>query len=435
MISVQNHLQQLSGNKYKKNKGLMFKPLFFYFFLLPFYFLSACSPKTVPVVKKNPEETVKNEPSKPTEKQVIKKDVKVVEKPDRIISLILPFELNTVNYKTATAVDLRKSEIAIDFYQGFKMGLDSIAQQNKSIDFKLQVFDSNDLHSSLSALSAKAAIKKSDLIVGPVFPNAIKAFSVLSKSMHKIMISPLAASDPSIFNNPYLINVNNALHQHAFKAASFIKSDLKPKKVIIIRSGQADEYKYAVPFKKGMDSLAKEFTFTEIGIKAIGYPNIYKYLNPIGLNVIVLPSTDRFFLLTLFKELEKLSSNFRIAVVGHPGWEKANFLDFNQMERLNTYLTSSYQIDYKANRTSDFVKAYRYKFSLEPSEYAFNAFDIAYYFGGLMNQSEDILSLLLKEEFDGIHNDFKFKKDIKFGYFNDSLMMLKFQNAQLINID
>lgn len=449
MISVRNHQQPLSGNKLKHSgtRGEKFKyfslPVFchplkpFQFLILAIFLLSACSPKTAPV-NKNPE-TGKTE-SKPVEKQEEKKEeikntAKPKEKPEMVISLILPFELKSIDYKTATQTDLRKAEIAIDFYQGFKFGLDSAIKSSNAVNFKLQVYDSNDNPASLSILASKEAIKNSDLIVGPVFPNGIKAFSTYSQNMKKYLVSPLAASDPETFNNPYLITINNFIDLHAYKAVDFIKKELKPKKVIMVRSGQADEYKYAVPFKKGLDSLGKGLNFSEIGIKAVGYENVYKHLNPTGLNVIVLPATDRVFLLTILKELEKLKSNFQIAIVGHPSWERLAFLDFQQLEYLNTYLTSSYQIDYQSFKVSDFVKGYRYKFQVEPSEYAFKGFDIAYYFANLMIDQEHDFMKSIDKSYTGLHNQFDFVYNAKFGYYNTDLMVVKYQAGQLRLVD
>lgn len=472
MILAQNHQQQLSGNKILKlnrivkafklslfNKYYPFvklknlklsrlslfianyssltvkiKPI--YFLLLPFYFITACSPKTAPITKQPEPPKVEQEVVvKETPKQQEVPIQKTKEKPEMIISLILPFELNSIDYKTANLSDLRKAEIAIDFYQGFKMGLDSVAATKGAVNYKLQVFDSNDNPSSLGALASKGAIKASDLIVGPVFPNGIKAFSAYSKNMKMPMVSPLAATDAATFNNPYLITINNSLDQHAYTAVSFIKKELKPKKVIMIRSGQADEFKYAVPFKKGVDSLAKGMLLSEIGIKAVGYQNVYKYLSTTGLNVIVLPATDRVFLLAMFKELEKLRQTYSIAVVGHPGWEKATFLDFQALETLNTYITSSYQVNYKLPKNVDFIKYYRSKFSVEPSEYAFKGFDIAYYFGILMNEKSNDFMKAISTPYNGIHNDFNFVQSIKFGYYNTSLMVMKYKNAQLIKVN
>lgn len=422
MISVLNHQRLLSGNK---------------FFYIVFFtsFLASCSPKTTPAIKKSISDEVATASKSKTEEVNDEVAKKLVSNPEIVISLLLPFELEEIDYKTASSKDLEKAKIALDFYQGFKMGLDSIAHLGDA-QFKLQVFDSKDDPTQLGTLAAKPSVKSSDLIVGPIFPSGVKSFSIYSKSMKIPMVSPLAASDPQLFNNPYLITVNNALDQHTFKAVSFIKTELKPKKVILIRSGDAEEYKYAVPFKKGMDSLAKGLLFSQIGIKAVGYANVYKFLSPIGLNVIVLPSTDRVFLVTLFKELDKLTGKFQIAVIGHPDWESAQFLDFGLLEKLNTYFTSAYQIDYKSTRNLNFIRFYRSQFSLEPSEYAFKGFDIGYYFGKLISEErKDFFNQITKQPFDGIHNDFKFVKDAKFGYYNSSLMVLKYQGGQLKKVN
>ncbi len=403
-------------------------------------FLGACSPKTTPVQKKPiPSETStstkvvipKSEVQKQESTKIIKK-----EKPEMVISMILPFDLYGINYKTASLNDFEKAAIAIDIFQGFKMGIDSVVNNSGNYNFKIQVFDSKDDPASLGALASRSAIKNSDLIIGPVFPSGIKAFSAYSKTMNKPMVSPLAASDPIIFNNPYLISFNNSLDQHAYTAAAFIKKDLRPKKVLIIRSGQADEYKYVVPFKKGMDSLAKGIQVSEIGIKSVGYTNVYKSLNPAGLNVIVLPSTDRVFLITLLNELDKLTDNFQIAIIGHPGWEKATYLDNDLLQRLNTYITSSYQIERTSQRIEEFVKYYRSKFQISPSEYAYKGFDIGYYFGNLMDKYGKVfLENLTKNTFDGIHNDFHFVKNTQYGFSNTSLMVMKYQFGKLEIVD
>ncbi len=428
MTLALNHQQLLSGNK-------------IYLYLTLGLFLGACSPKTIPVQKPTTQtqsppnipqkENPKTEKPKEEKPKVIKQG-----RPEMVISMILPFDLYNINYKTAGLNDLKKAEIAIDFYQGFKMGIDSVVNNRGKYNFKLQVFDSKDDPASLANLASRATIKNSDLIVGPVFPNGIKAFSVYSKLMKKPMVSPLAASDPIIFNNPYLITVNNSLDQHAYTAAKFIKSDLSPKKVLIIRSGQSDEYKYVNAFKKGMDSLAKGIRVSEIGIKAVGYANVFKSLSPVGLNVIVLPSTDRVFLITLLTELDKLTSNFQIAIIGHPGWEKSNFLDNDLLERLNTYITSSYQIEKDSYRSEDFVRNYHSKFQINPSEYAYKGFDLGYYFGNLMdNKGKDFIDNLTMNTFDGIHNDFHFVKNAKYGYANTSLMVMKYQFGKLEKVD
>ena len=356
----------------------------------------------------------------------------ITAKKQMLISLVLPFGLDNIDIATAKLPQIAKANLALDYYLGFKMALDSVAELYGG-NFKLQIYDCSDDSKKTNALILKQEIKNSDLIVGPVFPNSIKAFSSLSKSLKIPMISPLAPSNPNTFNNPYLLTVNNTLNQHAFVAAAFIKNALHPKKVLLIRSGQADEFKYANPFKKGIDSLANGLKFAEIGIKATGYQNIGQYLNPNGLNVIVLPATNATFLETIFKELDKLSLTFKIAIMGHPNWEKAAFLNIQTLQRLNTYITSSYNIDYKSFEANMFVKHFRNVNNQEPSEYAFKGFDTGFYIGTLMaKEGKNYFLALDKNPHKGLHNQFDFIKNNQFGYFNGNVMVLKYQDFELV---
>ena len=108
MILAQNHQQPLSGSK-----------KFVYFLIICAFCVAACSPKTVPV-QKAPTETTVLQPKE--EEPIVKAEpVKPEVKLEMQISMLLPFDLDHVDYKTASLSDLNKSEIAIDFYQGFKM--------------------------------------------------------------------------------------------------------------------------------------------------------------------------------------------------------------------------------------------------------------------------------------------------------------------------
>ena len=349
-----------------------------------------------------------------------------------LISLVLPFSLDQINYRIATLKEISKASMPLDYYQGFKMALDSVAVLHGG-NFKLQVYDNSDDAAKTSLLTLKITIKNSDLIVGPVFPNNLKEFSNLSKASQIPLVSPLAPASPAVFGNPYLISMNVTLNQHAYVAATFIKDKLRPKKVLLIRSGQAEEYKYANPFKKGMDSLAKGVAFAEIGIKAVGYENVVKYLNTTGLNVIALPSTDRIFLEAIFKVLEKLSETYQIAIVGHPNWDKAQFINVETLQKLNTYITSSYQINYKSAEVISFVKNYRAKYEIEPSEYSFKAFDTGFYLASLMvKEGRNFFSAIGTKPYMGLHNIFGFIKDAQYGYYNNQIMVLKYQDFELV---
>ena len=86
---------------------------FFIFILI--VFAAACSPKIKPVVNKPAV-------SKPDPQNIAKPVKKFTE---ASISLMLPFKLDQLNLKTATKAQVENADMAIDFYQGVKMGIDS----------------------------------------------------------------------------------------------------------------------------------------------------------------------------------------------------------------------------------------------------------------------------------------------------------------------
>ncbi len=412
MILVPNRLPLLSGNR-----------CLLILCMLILIFISACSKKIAPVkpgdvkappVSKTPDEVT------PSKKNL-----------DHSIVLLLPFELNAINLRTARTKDISKADLAIDFYQGFKLALDSLSENGHN--YKLQVFDTQDQEARVVNLARAASVKENDIIVGPVFPDALSTFSEFSDpDPSKLIISPLAASMPSQFNNSRLVTVNNSVDQHGWKIADYINRTYKPEQVniILVNTKKTDDEKFSAPLRKYINELSKgKFKVTE-------RPNaidLQSYLSISKNNLVILSSSDRVFLVPIINKLYQLSSaNYRIEVFGHPNWLKATFLDGSKMQALKTKLSSSYFIDYKAPKVKHFVARYRDDYGFEPSEFAFKGFDMGYYFGRLLEKyGKNYASHLTDENYNGLHNDFKFSKDPVLGYTNNNLMLLTYRALEL----
>ncbi len=113
----------------------------FKFFIFIFIvFVAACSPKIKPVVNK----PIVTQP----EPQNVAKPVKKFT--EASVSLLLPFKLNQINLQTATKAQVENADMAIDFYQGVKMGIDSAS--SLGLNFKLNVFDSRDDNDQLAVI-------------------------------------------------------------------------------------------------------------------------------------------------------------------------------------------------------------------------------------------------------------------------------------------
>lgn len=394
-----------------------------WFFILFVLVLAACSPK-VRTVKKEAEKPVEKE--KPAEKKPIKKFTQAN------ISLLIPFKLNEINLKTATKTDIEKYAMPIDFYQGFKLGLDSVAASG--LNFKLNVFDTQDDNAHIGALYNNDRFRKSNLIVGPVFPEGVKYISNYSKLNNAIVVSPLAASHPSDFDNPNLISVVNNIDLHGKKIATYIAKNFNPANtiVVLINPKKTEDEQFATPIRNYflaqgntkfiVQEYASAYTFETKMIKGKQY-------------VVVVTSSDRAFVMPTIEKLYKLKNlptgGYNINLFGHPNWVKQNY-PTDKLQGLNTVISSSYKVDYKNSAVISFVRKYRAKYGFEPGEFAFKGFDVGYYFGKLLSTyGEDYLEYITKEKYKGLQNNFSFIHDEKLGYINTSLMLLRYKNFAL----
>ncbi len=405
MILVQNHLLQLSGSKN-------------IFLILMGLFLAACSPKIQPV---------KTVPG-PVEK---KEDVEKVAKKftEANISLLIPFNLQDYKTQPKTKDEVEKHSLAIDFYQGFKLGIDSAAALG--LNFKLKVFDSQDDNVHLTRLINSNQLAGSDLLVGPVFPKGVKMISNYSIANKIPVVSPLAASQPSEFGNPNLISVVNNIHLHAARIGDYISKKYTATEAVVVlinTKSPADEV-FAQPLREYfLHQKQNNLPFVEFASVFTMETKVAKQKK----YVVLLSSSDQKFVAATLNKLSKMKgAGYNIDLFGHPDWVKQNYA-VDKLQALNTIVTSSYHVDYKKHAVIDFVKRYRKAYNFEPGEFAFKGFDIGFYFGKqFAAHGRKYLNYLSKEKYNGLHNTFTFQHDEQFGFVNTSLTLLQYRGFSL----
>jgi len=406
MILAQNHQQQLSGNK-------------FWCIIFMSCFLLACSPKVTTHKTPKKEEAAKEEAAVKTEKKFTEAN----------IALLVPFNLNLASIRSGSKAEMEKSVMAIDFYQGFKMGIDSAAAAG--LNFRLKVLDTRDNNDQILSLIKSGQLSGSDLIVGPVFPEGIKFITNYSVANSVPVVSPLAATHPDEFLNPNLISMVNNIDLHAEKIGNFITKEFDPAKTIValISTRKSADETLAIPvrsyFKK--DKGAK-FTFQE-------YSSVYALetaRDPAKQYIVIMSSSDRQFVVATIDKLVKMkNSGMQIDLFGHPNWPKQNY-STEKLQLLHTRVTTSYWVDYKNPAVISFVRKYRNLNHFEPGEYAFKGFDAGFYFGKVMAEhGTNYLRYLPAEKYKGLQNSYLFKKDDQLGYINTSLFLLEYKNYAL----
>ncbi|NHA06796.1 hypothetical protein G7092_23535 [Mucilaginibacter sp. HC2] len=413
MISVQNHLLPLSGNKWL---------LFFSAALI----LGACSPKVQPV--STPVKKVEKPLPKPVEKPPVKPVAKV-----SVISMILPMGLDHVRPRNYSNAGLSQANMSIEYYQGFKLALDSLAAQGAN--FKLQLYDSKDDNSTTLGLAYHTEIRNSDLIVGPVYPDGLKQFAVVMGTRMAVL-SPLSPASPATIKSNNLITAIPPLEYHAVGAAQYINDKLKPKKIFILRSGFSQENDYIINFKKATDSLSnKKIKIVSVIITRGKLSGLLPQLSKTERNVFVIPATDQAFLGVTLRSLDTLNKNYPVVLFGHPSWEKFSFLKTDILQRLKTHITSSDKVNYKQESTVAFLRSYRKVYHVEPTEYAIKGFDEGLFFGRQLSEGSKNMAEIDKTDFTGIHNGFHFVKKPGLGWVNTHVNILMYSNFELKQVE
>jgi ABC-type branched-subunit amino acid transport system substrate-binding protein len=399
----------------KKNLELQLLAIFFAIF-------AGCSPKVVKVASAPKSE-------KPVKVTAIETPVKRFTEAQ--VSLIIPFKLNQLNLGTVTKAQVDKTEMAIDFYQGVLLGIDSAAAHG--LNFKVNVLDGRDETTQLSSLLRREDLKKSNLIIGPVFPEGLKYMTNFAITNDLPVVSPLAASKPSDFNNPKLISIVNNIDQHGEKIADYIADHFLSNAsiVVLINPKKTADEQFATPIKNRFRQKYPSFIVQEYVSAAAFETRMIKGKQ----YAVIICSSEVAFVKPTLSKLYKLSilptGGYDIDLFGHPNWSKQNY-NVNQLQALHTVISSSYHINYSTAAVVNFVRKYRAKYNFEPSEYSFKGFDIGFYFGRLLARyGANYLDHLTKETYKGLHNSFEFAYHPKSGYFNTELMLLQYKNLNL----
>jgi hypothetical protein len=421
MTLAQNLRQLLSGNKIFQFLGLLFLALY----------IVSCTPRAR-VIDSKPQET---QPKSTDEEPKDKVEVEVSKSIHNIV-LMLPFQLNRSTGNNPTNSDVSRSELALDFYQGFEIGLEKAAGLKSN--FKVTVLDSRDNENEVMRLSTSSAVKDAQLIVGPVYPKEIKAFSNtgISEPSKVLRISPLAATMPSEFNLSNLVSITSPIITHVNALAQrLVKLYRKGDVILLYESDDAASRQFLPVLQSEIQLINKDILVYTVDSEE----KLLERARLDGNNFVVIGSTNKYRLATLFTQLQQLQemSGHRVQLFGHPNWAKMNFSNHAAvLESLQTEISSSYYVDPRLTAVRDFNEQYKEEFNIAPSEYAYKGYDTGYYFGLLLAKyAENYGKNLIEERFKGLHNDFEFEFHPQWGFVNVSIHFLKFNNGHFVRIN
>ncbi|NNC94657.1 MAG: amino acid ABC transporter substrate-binding protein [Chitinophagales bacterium] len=444
MISARNHQRQLNGSKLI----LLLICGFLIFPACSIFQKTAKSPDVViPSGTKDPvdnSEITETEPKVDTVKE--KTDTKIDSRRFRV-ALIMPFQTDNM-FKSYSVDDDNEPkdeeyildqipkdvEMTLDFYQGLLMGF--YRMEKKGLDLDLYVYDSKKSTFETDRILEKAEFKSMDLIIGPMYnkiASKVAAFAKENKIMHVLPFSP---ADNLTSENPYHIKVNPTIDVHCRNLYEYIVDEYPGENIVIVYRDNSAEITLSNKFHE----LSMYTNDEMLPPKMVMYDkyefDLDDYLIKDSKNIVIVASLNEAFAQKITRQLHLKSREFDITAFGMPTWLDAPSLNLDYFESLNFHTSKEIWIEDNKNVES-FKSDYIEEMYADPSEAAYLGFDIAYYFGYLMNlKGKNFHKHVGDEIFEGLSTNFNFQpklsKENSVEYLENSYVrVLKFENYEL----
>jgi len=387
----------------------------------------------IPILK-NYEDTTKAE----TAIQYDSNAVKV----DYTISLLLPLYLDTMlNIDSDTSYhesqkarkDLfAKAMYGLEFYQGFQMAADSLAKMGMNIE--LQVFDTNNDTAKVGEILRDSSLKKSDLLVGPLYLDAFLMAADYAKKNKINIVSPVKQSNKILLGNNYVSKVTTSEPVRVKFLARYMADSLSTKNMIMVYPDNFKDRSRAENLKKIYYEHLSNSSDTSLNTQLhelIWSPSefgmIKKYFDSTQINVVVVPSNKQAFVTQFLTQLS-LEDDYDFQVIGMESWQNFGNIDVNYLQDLGVHLVVSEFIDLESESVKAFEQIFYKQYKVIPEKYSYLGFDVGMYYLNLMHSyglNLEVMFLGLQEEMLGRKIEF-FKTGIESGYENHSVYLIQY---------
>ena len=287
------------------------------------------------------------------------------------VTLILPMKASTESV----------SRNNMDFYSGVLLAVKDLA--DAGISTQLNVYDSSDeTHPILSE-----DIDDSDLIIGPVSSTDLRML-LESDTDPRMVISPLdSRAEELAYRNSNFIQVPTPQMSQYKDIMNWIREDSMPGDTLIMikekTARQTESVKQMIQAADSSGLTFIPFSYSILEGRDITEP-LTSLMTATGTNRVVIASESEAFVNDVVRNLSILLYN-KLNVVLYAPARIRNFetIEVENLHKTAAHISLGYLIDYDSQQVKNFLLKYRALYNTEPTQYAFQGYDIATYFIGM----------------------------------------------------
>lgn len=323
-------------------------------------------------------------------------------------TLLLPF--NTTS---------RVNDNSLDFYSGALIAIRDLG--NAGIGTDLHVYDA-----SISPLPVTAErFGLSDIVIGPSSPADIsKALTVCPAGTN--IVSPLDPRSASLaYSHQNIIQAPTPANVQYRDLVKWIEDDRQlGDKVILVTEKGAKPTSGTNEIITTLDKSG--LTYNKVSYTILESKNILSTFGSImsstGSNRVLVASESEAFVNDLVRNLDLMIHKGMNIVLYSPSKIRTfDTIDVESFHNLSLHVSAGYFIDYDDPRVQKFVLDYRSLFGCDPSQFAFQGYDITFFFIGQKARYGKSWDKNLDHRVNMLQGDFKFENIGNGGYINDAV--------------
>ena len=328
-------------------------------------------------------------------------------------TLILPLKASTEN----------ASRNNMDFYSGVLLAVHDM--EEKGIKTVLNVYDSTDESHPISSED----LMNSDVVIGPVSSADLEKL-LASEAAPKMVISPLdPRAEALTSSNKGLLQAPTPQKAQYDDLIGWIKEDrMVGDTLVLISEKGARQTEAMMQMKQAIDSSALDFQTFSYSIlegRDVIEP-LTALMDKDGTSRVMIVSDSEAFVNDVVRNLNILIHN-KLNVVLYAPARIRNFetIEVENLHNTSVHISLGYHIDYENPQIKNFLLKYRALYNTEPTQYAYQGYDIATYFIDMCSRYGDLWTNKIGEiEQEMLQSTVKFKEIENGGFVNTGIRRL-----------
>lgn len=358
------------------------------------------------------------------------------------IAFILPFQSNSANAMEVEKLISKevefsnKTNIALEFYEGAMLALDSLKKEN--LKAKIFVYDIDDTDSlGVENLLKKPELAEMDLMIGPLYGSNFIPVSRFAKDHMIPIVSPFIQVNKILFDNPYVCKVSPSNSLQIEQVAHYVVDSFHTQNIILINNGNTKESSFISTFKNSSKAalIENNHSVTDTIKEAKNFPAMLEMFQPGKTNVVVLPSNNQSYVTEFVSRLNSTAEKNKVVLFGMQSWMNYDNLDFEYLNALSLHIPATSNINYEDTLTTHFIAGFREQYKADPSLYSYVGYDVTYTFVSALKQyGSGFLNNIASIKHKGMVNNYDFIQSVstKSGFENKSVVILKYKDYKLV---